>query len=91
MGCPWEPHERRPCELLEYTGDHRCTNLPLRGGRDESPGNSQRVGLHHEGQGYTLEMEDTLANEGQQEEKEHSLGRHLRLFSQRQPNVNPCG
>ncbi|UNC90851.1 hypothetical protein [Candidatus Contubernalis alkaliaceticus] len=32
LGCPWETHERQPCELLEYTGSPRCTGLPLLAG-----------------------------------------------------------
>jgi hypothetical protein len=29
LGCPRETHARQPCELLEYTGEQRCTSLPL--------------------------------------------------------------
>ena len=42
LGCPWETHERQPCELLEYTGAPRCTGLPLlAGGR----GNRETVSV----------------------------------------------
>lgn len=46
LGCPWETYERQPCETWNIpgiTGDESYSAC----GRDNRPGNSQRVGLFY--------------------------------------------
>lgn len=76
LGCPWETHERQPCELLEYTGAPRCTGLLLlAGGR----GNRETVSVlvYNMGPGEHSIFGRHPQKAGQQEAKDHSLGRHL--------------
>ncbi len=85
LGCPWETHERQPCELLEYTRDHRCTCLPLLLRRDDELGNSQRVGLYHGARGTLFFRRHPI--KGQQGEIGTFPWSTPRLSSQRQPKI----